>query len=284
MEPVRDLNHFSTLVREARSAGERIVTNCYLLPNEIKADIEANRLFWKADDFGVLFFREEAAFYQLFFYVSLPELSGFAALDKPVVLDFVYVESSRPSPVAEQVSRWKDCGFEDYKTYHRLLATDQSAENVLGASAPAEDPAYQTIEARPGDIESIRKLWMDTLDPYSVAIPSHEFLVGLIGRKQLYCVVDREDRVVAAGRVHNAGNVCTLFNFAVDPAHRRRGLSHRLFRYPFEQGREAGIRKYYAWVADDNGPSRKMCHGEGYAIDGKVTIQLLFAKTRKETE
>ena len=274
MEPVRDLNQFSSLIREARSSGQPILTNCYLLPAEINASLAKNALFWKAAAGGVLFLREEAAFYQLYYFINPNNLTGFQALNKPVVLEWVYRDSGKPSSVANPVSCWETCGFAIYHTYLRM--------ELAGTANPPPSPAsnrYRTAGARPGDMDAICRLWAGIVDRFTTATPAADELADLIARQLIHCVMDEQDNVVAVLQAQQAGKVYTLNHLAVDPAHRRQGLGHRLMQFGIDQARGLGARKILLWVADDNVAARQLHQSLGFEYDGKVTVQLLFAST-----
>lgn len=283
MEAVRDLNHFSALVREARSSGPGVATNCYLLPDEIKVLTARQRLFWRAEQGGVIFLREEPAYYQLYFFIDPRSPGQFRPMRKPVLLELVYQETGQSVPAGAQTARWEAGGFSVFHTYRRMAMSAESAARLTPVPVPPDSP-YRARGARREDMPEICRLWAGIVDPYTTATPADDALAELITREQIHCMADARDNVAAVIQAQYGGGSCTISHVAVDPAYRRQRLAARLMQYGMQQGVKRGVRKILLWVADDNIPARELYRSLGFACDGKVTVQLLFANTREEQD
>lgn len=272
MEPVNDLKHFSSLVKEAKKLSGKIVSNCYLLPIEIQKYTQNNSMFWESDSSGIYFFYEEEDFYHLYFYLSDPTKIQACQQDKPLLIDLVYRDSQQIDTLQEIENKWISKGFAQYKSFKRM--SRDAVPNETGAVKMAfmDNADYQTAFAQRSHYDEIDRLWRNTLDQFSNALPSGRKLLNLLDNKQILCALDMDQHIAAALQFQSKNKVCTIEHVAVDERHRRRGLAKALLQFCFSEGND--IKRHMLWVETSNSPAIKLYLDIGFQFDGMVSKQL----------
>jgi GNAT superfamily N-acetyltransferase len=283
MQRVNDIKHFSVLVRESKPNGKVVATNCYLLPDEINKYIQQNHIFWEKVSDGIVFLCEEREFFYLFFYFYKQQNEQddlkFEKPNKPVVINLPYFESSNPESLSGIEKQWIRSGFCDYKIYrHMMLRAENqliNEENILFDSSK-----YKITFAKAEQYVEIENLWKQTLDPFSTALPNGNELLNLLEKKQIICVYDREEKVVAVLQPQLNGKVCMIKHLVVDENHRNNGLATALL-LTFISNRK-DINKYSLWVDEKNDPAKMLYLKVGFNFDGKIIRQLLLNSELKK--
>jgi GNAT superfamily N-acetyltransferase len=278
MQAVNDLCHYSTLVKESKSHGKSVVTNCYLLPAEINKYIQQHRMFWKQFNQGIIFLCEELDFYYLYFYLTQETHEQaplqFERENKPVVIDLVYLESNKPLSLSEVENQWLASGFSTYKLYRRMvldLSSEQPAsikKNILNSDL------YELSHATPGDYNDVLTLWRSSLDVFSTALPDKDELIGTLDNKQVYAVYGKNKKIVAALQFKRNGKIGFVDHVVVDDKHRNQGLANVLLQAALSENKD--ISKCCLWVDENNHPARKFYLKNGFYFDGRISCQLLL--------
>ena len=76
MKPIRDAAHFDALVKGLKAGGKKVLTNSYLLPDEIDYYAGRQRLHFIAINTGLLFLSRERDFQTGYFYLDAERVLG----------------------------------------------------------------------------------------------------------------------------------------------------------------------------------------------------------------
>jgi predicted GNAT family acetyltransferase len=281
MNPVIDIFHFNILIKEAKSNGKRLISNCYLLPGEISKYINQHLMFWDSSSNGVLFFCEEKEFYFLYFF--LPEAIGqdqiysIEKCTKPVIIDLVYLDSKKPQSLSNIQNQWEQNGFCVYTTYRRMSLVTPHVEAEWESWASLEKNGFLLTYAEPSLCREILKLWRQSLNPFSTSLPNEDEMVELMLNKHISCIVDKNNQVVAALQLQQNGKVCTFKHLVVNEKFRKQGFAQILFQSSI--GNHKDISKYILWVDEKNIPATSLYIKSGFYYDGKISCQLVYKTT-----
>jgi len=282
MESVIDIKHFSDLVKVPKSGGGKLISNCYLLPKDIEKYIHQGHMFWERFMNGMLFFCEETDFYYLYFYL-IEKQNQFSCnkldkCNKPVIIDFVYLESNIPESFFELKKLWKENGFNFYKTYRRM-SMDISLDKNISDRKIALDNNYELTFAQLSQLEEIQELWRFNLDIFSTALPRERELMDLLVYKQIPVILDEERKIIAALQFQRSGKICTIKHVVVDKMFRQRGFAKVLLQFCLANNQD--INKYVLWVDENNIPATTFYQKNGFSFDGKITYQLILRDVLK---
>ena len=280
MDPVDDLKHFSALVKRFKASTNTLISNSFLLPDQITHYTQQKTLFVTDLNDGIGFLIDTGDFYQLNFYLAGKEPIEFSRKDKPVVIHFVNRDNVRPDPWEETEARWIKSGFSQYKSNKRMslqICSELGTINdiirindvdcpiaVLGSQQPAQD--YQ--------LDELIALWRSTLDIYSNAIPSLEELRVLGDAKQILCILGQKGHVIGALHFQTGKKVSTIQYVAVDQKFRRLGLARHMVQFCMTHATD--IRQYVLWVDVNNIAAINLYTGLGFTFDGMYSNQLIL--------
>ncbi len=274
MKPVESLQHFAELARSASRPGRRTLTNCYWLPADINTHSLRGNLCFMIVPAGVLFWRRDMDFDQLYYFLDAYDDLCLPAQQRPMLLELIGRDSG-PMAEAMAASRqaWMRFGFEPYKTYHRMTMTAGSSRPDAPLPSRFQDE-YSIRSARQKDAEAIHSLWRMALDPFTPLMPDPDALAALIDSQEVMAVTNRQGTIVGALFADRAGKVCVIRHLVVDPAHRRGGTARHLVEQAISQSWRAGARKFILWVAETNRPVRFLGRSLGFLKDGMISIQM----------
>ncbi|MCE5209114.1 MAG: GNAT family N-acetyltransferase [Chloroflexi bacterium] len=273
MERVNDLKHFSALVKETKAASGNLISNCYLLPAHIQRYTHQKKMFYASMETGICFLCDEGDFYNLYFYLAEQAEVGFGKPDKPVIINLIHRDSSKPGVLCAIEDKWVGGGFTRYKSYKRMSLTAGFVDSEPFNPQIPDSMDYTKAFARCSHLDEITALWRSTLDIYSDALPSGDEMINYLEKKQILCVLDKGQHIAAALQFQPENKVCIIRHVAVDEKHRRRGLAKILMNFCFSEC--ININRYILWVETNNLPAIKLYLYFGFQFDGVVSSQLL---------
>ena len=280
MEPVTDLNHFSDLIRGVKTGEQKLVSNCYLLPSEIIEVTQARKLLWEINDCGIFFLCEKLDFFYLYFFLienRLPQLTtNFKNLNKPVIIDFVYSNSNKAQAFFYLEEKWKESGFSFYKRYRQMSREISSNEtsSLLEDERIIGDEKFIITYGQPSYASQIQNLWRQSLDILSMSLPGENDLLIFLENKQIFCVLNKRNQVVAAFQLQQFGKVGMIKHVAVHERYRRLGLAKAMLQTSFSINKN--IKKYTLWVDENNISAVTFYLNFGFCFTDKESSQLFL--------
>ena len=273
MKTVDDIQAFSTLVKKIKKRGNEILSNCYLMPEDVIEYTHDRNMFWEELNNGIIFLCEERDFYYLYFYLSQydEQVVNIHTEDsqKPIVIDLVCLDKNKQSQLYNIENFWRRNGFKLNDTYSRMVLSSPpliEQENDI-------KPEYKLGHASSDHLREIDYMWRSSLNLYSTALPREEKLVKLLNEGQVLAIFDQYDNVVAVMLVLNKGKVGVIKHVVVLEEFRNQGLAKFLLHASFSHYNRT--EKWYLWVSDNNTPAKMFYIKSGFAFDGIISRQLL---------
>lgn len=279
MEQVRDAAHFNALVRELKAGVERVLTNSYLLPDEIAHYAVRGRLGFLALESGLLFLFRERDFFNAYYYLDAGRYEETAIdLEKdasaaPVLLSHIFIEGKMPDHLPAMEAFWMAHGLIFNGQFKRL--TLNMADWVVQSSNQGQQYATnKTQYAQKEQCAQIQTLWKNNLDVLSAALPFEDELEEAIERREIPVILDEQGAIIAAMQFARKGRTAIINHVVVDQRFRRRGLAAEMLRDCF--ARNTDLKQVILWVEEDNIPASSLYTKLGFRPDGKITRQLLL--------
>ena len=279
MERVRDAAHFNALVKELKAGVERVLTNSYLLLDEIEHYAVRSRLDFSPLDGGLLFLFRERDFFSAYYYLDARRYEE-TAIDlkknvsvAPILLSHIFIEGRAPDYLAAMEKFWMANGLAFNGQFRRLTLNisdwvDQSSNR------DRQIEANKTQYAQKEQCSQIQMLWQNNLDVLSAALPFEDELEEAIERREIPIILDVNGEIIAAMQFARKGRTAIINHVVVDQRFRRRGLAAELLRDCF--ARNTDLKQVILWVAEDNIPASSLYTKLGFRPDGKITRQLLL--------
>jgi hypothetical protein len=280
MEPVNNLAHFDTLLKEFRSDGKRIITNCYLMPDEITRLTRRGFLTFRRGNNHLILFHEKADIYRLYFYFNRrpDELRGvkLPKITKPITLELVYYETSKPDHLEDIENFWVENGFNFFTAFYQTAMSNPLKETDPDIPIKIDPGSYHITLANPTQAREIADVWKSNLGIIVAANPFEDELAMQISEGQVYIVMDQDNAVAATQQITRSGKVGTLFHGACVEKHRRNGLLRALIHTCLNKNKD--LTRWVSWVEENNHPARMMHKNIGLEINGKISRQLIYNK------
>jgi ribosomal protein S18 acetylase RimI-like enzyme len=155
------------------------------------------------------------------------------------------------------------------------MSCSTCSQEVLHVDLHALDElGYRSSFVERSHVDELIALWESTLDVFSVAVPSKGELLSLVDNKQIICILDKNQHLVASLLFLPENKVCMLQHIVVNEHHRRRGLAKTLIQNSFSICNN--INRYMLWVESNNIPAIHLYQNIGFEFDGMVSTQLVY--------
>lgn len=267
MNKIETFDEYRQTVKDFKASVGKTTSNCFFMPNEVKALIASGKLYYTRMDTTLYIWVIEKDYDHLYYYLAADKEPGEIESHRQVVLDFVCREGKEDS-VKQEAGVFENIGFSKYKTYVRMKRTVNESEPDL------DDVPYTFGNNNAVYAAQIVKLWSDSLDMLSIPIPSVDEVEELISEKCVYYMLDG-DTVVAAVHMECTGRSCILNHISVDDRYRGKGLGKHLMLRSFEAVAANGVQNCNLWVDVNNIPALNMYKKYGFQDEGMLSEQYL---------
>ena len=279
MERVRDAAHFNTLVKGLKAGGKRVLTNSYLLPDEIAHYAARGRLHFISMDSGLLFLFRERDFFSAYYYLDARRFEETAIdLEKevsaaPLLLSHIFVEGRVPDYLAAMEKFWMAHGL-TFNGQFKRLTLNMSDWGDQSSNQDRQIGANKTQYAQKEQCSQIQMLWKNNLDVLSAALPFEDELEEAVERREIPVILDENGEIIAAMQFARKGRTAIINHVVVDQRFRRKGLAAEMLRDCF--ARSTDLKQVILWVEENNIPASSLYTKLGFRPDGKITRQLLL--------
>lgn len=267
-EAVDSLETYTARVKTFRREHRGMLTNCYLMPDELREAIREGKLsmFLAQDCLYVALDRPD---YQAVYYMVDPEIRAFQALpqrDKPWVLNLPRKQEDCPREMKEDEGL-RAAGFR-FVTVHQRMQRRLSEDDEPGQAQADAVRATQNLT------DDIIALWRGAIDPLSTVMPCAE--EQLPPTAEILRIVDAEGVLAAAGKVTYAGQAALVEHLCTRPDQRGRGYAGRLLQAMAARARAKEARILRLWVDTQNEPAIRLYRKTGFEPDGMVSSQYMM--------
>ena len=274
--PVKDLNHYSALIKENNARHADRVTNCFLMPQEIAELTQKGLLSYRVCAAGRLFFLDCGVYDRLYFFVSPQHPIGSIDKDKPVVREFVQSQLRPADEKAELIkARWREAGFTHNTTTLRMRRREAGMHNNAQALSPVA--GISVAQAGEAELDDVAAVWRASFDPLVNLLPSDAEQHAAMQAGELYCAIDDETgQVVGAAQFRFTKSTGYIWHIAVLPAFRNRHIGQALTRHYFYLAQLRQISNHLLWVVESNQGAIRFHQRNGYQFDGTYSQQYLL--------
>lgn len=96
MQPVHSIEEYYSLINAAKARCGMLKTNSAMFPDSVQRYIDLGRMLWEESVSGIVFYTNEEAFYQAYYYVQPETPFVIEKKDKPVLIQNVYKGEKKP--------------------------------------------------------------------------------------------------------------------------------------------------------------------------------------------
>ena len=206
--PIKSYEEYVTLVKKAKSVSEqKLFSNCYMLPAEIKRLISLKNFYLLKTDEGLAFADDEGAYYYLFLYVDMLRPLILPKLEKDILVENVYYEGRKND---------MQCKFEEYiqkagciylNTYNAVadrpqLAPDKYWKKLEALQNSLTAEGKKITQPTEHQLKEFEEIYRSTIDKfvqkrYSKKERNKQRKAGL-----LHCIDDEKGKIYA---IHISG-------------------------------------------------------------------------------
>lgn len=279
MTEVKSAAHFNEIIKAFRAGHGKLLSNCYLMTDEIEELAKSGRLF-VAEYRDWLFIISDSSDYSNIYYYTVEDSDPETARlllsetgDRNLFIDVVTKNGRGDTQTPEKLIR---AGFASpYKKYIRLQQLTREMD--LEKYTPVLADGYYWANDYSNYDEALR-LWKSSLDDKSTPLPTKESFLRHKKDGSILFVVDGKNDLAAVYLVSISGNQSLLQHLAVSPDHRRKHLGDTLICKSFHYCRDRGVKKFLFWAFAENTPILNLMKHYGFTEDGTLCDQLIVNK------
>ena len=203
LEYVDSYEQFKLLVKDKKSkSSNKVFTNCYMLPQEIKRLIDLKSFYRIKTEEGLVFADDEGGYYHTLFYVDFTENITLPDLDKDILVENIYYEGRKNSKQEEFEEFLYNIGFTFCNTYRSIMDRPSLSPekyykklSVLEKALAMEGkkiaiPKYNQL----GEFDEVYRSIIDKFvqKRFTLKERKEQADAGL-----LYCITDDKDKIYA---------------------------------------------------------------------------------------
>lgn len=281
MVPLQSFEEYQELKRTARARwGAAAVSNCYLLPAQVKEALAEGLLSCidLADEVTMLLLRRADHYQSYLFARQGACLAGaLDELDLPCVMENPFsakaLDDALP-PAAQSIQTLAyGAGFALGRASHLMLCPAAEAFSRAGMWPQVEalklgEHSFSLDVAGPDDAIQVRQLLDANFDPLYSYLPNTEELASGLDSGEYLVLRDETGACVALLHHDETARVSTIRQLAVSDACRGMGMGTQLVR-GYLQRYADGVRRFELWVNDANAPAQKLYTACGYQYAAK---------------
>ena len=279
MEPIRDAEEYQRIRRNARAlVGSPMVTNCFLLPNQVRLACSEGRLghVEVPGEAALLFLRYETHYQVYLFARKGAQLAGaFPQLNLPAVAENPFSARTLVDPLPDTAQAIRDAvetaGFVLGRSSHMMARTATHAQAgmpVASGSVVLGGRSFCLESATQADAPALRELLADNFDPLYSYLPSGEGLARGIERGDFLVCRDARGACVALLQHEEARATSTIRHLAVRADCRGLGMASLLVERYLKACSDE-VRRFELWVDDTNLIAQRTYTGSGYCYHSK---------------
>ena len=260
----------------ARAQGWKL-SNCFLLPAELRRRIDAGLLSLQQTENGLFLMENAGSFDRCYYYLPPTGPVGPLHADRELVVEFPFTGEPNPNQQL-QIARLLELGFE--------LARESGLMSCSpDALIPHKLPEAQIHSATEEEIPEILDLLYQAFDPRFAFLPTAEELRTAVVENRLFAA-SREGHVAAALHAGFEKTVAIVHHVAVDESFRGCGLGKCLLDY-YHRRFAGQATAYQHWVDLHNVPALAMYKSFGYGFSLRKANEYIrkpyYQTERKET-
>lgn len=279
MTEIKSVVEFNELVSSFRSRNGKILTNCFLMPDEISHSAQAGKLFAAECPGWLIIISDTTDYSNLYYYTT--EDSDVEALKKLIdeIEDrelFIDIVTKNTRGDTHTPARLISAGIAaPYKKYIRLQQFVRNMDFDKYDTTLAEGYFWADDY---DDYDEAMKLWKLGLDEKSIPLPTRESFKKHKQDGSIFFIVDDKNDLAAVYLASISGNQALLQHLSVSPNHRRKRLGDTMIFKSFHYSKDHGVKKFIFWAFEENVPIITLMKRHGFVEDGTLCEQLIVKK------
>lgn len=291
--PIKSYEEYISLVKNIKSnSKQKLFTNCYMMPNEVKRLISLGNLYMVKTNCGLAIADDEGGYYYLFLYVDMLLPLELPTLEKDILVEDVYYEGRKTDFQNKFEEYVQKAGCVFLNTYNAITTRPQiSPEKYWKQLASLEKSlaaeGKKICQPKENQLKEFEQIYRETIDKYV------QKRYSLKERKKqrklgyLHCIDDENGNIYAihiSGVLHG-GAIATRKNYQggiYAPAL----MMYVQKSYYESMPEDEEARKEYmrsqgigGWIAVDNLPSWRMHKMLGFKATEKSMTQFVIKST-----
>lgn len=201
--PITSYEQYIALVKEIKAnSTEKIFTNCYMLPKEIKRLISQKNFYQVKTKYGLVFADDEDSYYYLFLYVDMSKPLMLPILEKDILIENVYYEGRKTEVQCKFEEYLQTAGCDFLNTYNAITNRPQLAPEkywkkleLLEKSLLLEGKKISIPTER--QLKQFEQIYRETIDKYVQKIYSKQERKEQRKLGYLHCIEDKKGKIYA---------------------------------------------------------------------------------------
>ena len=277
MIEVASLEAYKSIVSGFKSGGERALSNCFLMPDEVQRLTAEKKLFALLNSEWLFLLCDRRDYFSVYYYAFASSAADTAKglfeeekFSKELLLDVTFRGANGDrSTVKTLVSGGV---FGEYKIYKRMVLSLRKAEE--GEFKTKIAPGYRLEKS--DDYETVLSLWKTGLDEKSTPLPNREAFEAFEREGLFFALKDEKNETACVLVLNRRGKNALIEHLVCSPEHRRRGLAKSLFLLALQSAKEMGVLDARLWVDEKNTPAVSLYEKLGFLDDGTKSEQYIY--------
>lgn len=272
MLPIESFSQYKYYVQKTKKL-PNLITNCYLLPNQIKQMIQANRLFVMEKENMILLLEKEDHFFRIYYYLSLSAKYEKLVFDCPAVIEFVFQHEISENQYKE-IAILHTLGF----TLGR-----ESARMSVGADYNfpiAKIGCCNVSRAVSSDADNVLCIIKKYFNPLYAYVPNKDQLLKAIQKESIFIIRQNDEIAALLFAETNQKNV-EIRHLVVIERYRSYGFAKQLLQEYHAKYKDM-VRLFFHWVDLHNTSALQLYKKFGYSFDGRRANE--YVMLNKQTD
>lgn len=239
--------------------------NCYLMPDEIKSLINAEKLSYLCNENTLQLVVENQRYCKIYFYGNLDfEFIPFKT-DKPILTDLAYSNVKTPNFLNLQ-NKFADLGFCINSSVTRMDCNNFDNYNC-------KETQFIVDKLQKEEIDEVYNLWEENFDFVESLLYGKDEIINLLN--QIYVLKDKQNHIYGAMELIINNNVAWIQKIAIKKAYQGKGLGAVLENFCLNKCKTLGIKKILLYTVDSNLNAQSFHKKFGFKPDGKFNCQYI---------
>ncbi|MGN0375532.1 MAG: GNAT family N-acetyltransferase [Butyrivibrio sp.] len=286
MERLVNFTEYRELIKEVKASGNKVFSNIYSLPAEMKEYIKAERMYYEKCAAGVIFYLDEGKYYKVYLCVDEQKEMKILPKEKKLLIKNVYnkCQSIQTENLLEH-SLLKN-GF--YKA-GVVLQVRAECSVVMKKSSKIDKfvrmmnrNGYYCISADQSMQKEIEALidHDSIIQDYHIEYRTEEEKYKDIEQGLFLCIVDKQKEICAASIATIQNGIAEGVAIAVREEYKMNGFAPVLTYERCKRLYDQGVYFINGWILENNDASIKYHKSMGYQFTGHCADEWILEKTK----
>ncbi len=274
MKKITDLCQYSGILDKCQKEIPDLIYNHLMLPMEAEHYIKNNKLYYREQEDGIVFYVVEKDFCKLYCFLSGGAGLSLPSENKPLLIEYIWAEGREDPNVQRLKQKMESFGFCPYVENKRRRAVIRQENLIpLVSGRLREDLLWRY--ASKADARDIYDLWT-VMDIYNSTIPAEEELAELIASGEILTVWKNGSMCGVVRVKQENKRTGSMWLMAVSNEFRRQGIATEMYKLSLSVLNEKGCRRVIEWCDEKNHAILSVSGRFGFQPDGTVAVSYIM--------